>query len=485
MTDTKKLTTTEKALEINLVPEAYGSFAEIGAGQEVARWFFRAGKASATIAKTISAYDMAYSDYLYGAEENNRYVCESRLRKMLDREYTVLTERTSRRTPEQTRYFAFADTIASKKSTDGGGHGWMGLRFQHAPLEMPSEIILHVRLHDDDVLTQQEAVGILGVNLVHASIQFWKNPKKMISQLKDGLKKHKLEIDMIHFWGPAFPELDNRVMGVALVELGYTNAVIFTPEGETLQPTDALYKKNVLVQRGRFRPLTRLHIEMFEAGKRQFCKDPSITEETLISFFEITLADLMIDGVLDTDDFLARVDMIQESGHHVMISNYGEYFRLSEFFSRQTQSKIGMIMGVGHLKLVFDEKFYSKVPGGMMSALGQLFSKNVTGLIFPAYSLDLRRPAPENLKASELLTAERFAENLDEKLRDLYRYMHSNHALVDIEDVRIESLNINSETILAQIASGDPKWEHAVPRTVANLINRRGLYRNKAKASAA
>lgn len=484
MSNSKQLSTTEKALEINLVPEAYGSFAEIGAGQEVARWFFRAGKASATIAKTISAYDMAYSDYLYGAEENNRYVCESRVRKMLDREYTVLTERTSRRNPDQTRYFAFADTIASKKAADGGGHGWIGLRFQHVPLERPSEIILHVRLHDDEVLTQQEAVGILGVNLVHAAIQNWKDPKKVVTQLKDGLKKHKLEIDMIHFWGAAFEGVDNRVMGVHLVELGYTNAVIFTPDGETLQPTDALYKKNVLVQRGRFRPLTRLHVEMFEAGKRQFLKDANVTEETLISFFEITLKDLTVDGSLDIDDFLARVDMIQESGHHVMISNYGEYFRLSEFFGGHTRSRIGMIMGVGHLKLVFDEKFYENVSGGMMSALGKLFGKNVTGLIFPAYSLDLRKPAPENARVSELVTARRFGESLDDKLRDLYRYMMANHALVDIEDVRIESLNINSENILAQIASGTPGWEPHVPRPVAALINKRGLYRDKKKSAA-
>jgi hypothetical protein len=478
--DAKKLSAEEKALKVNLNPEAYGSFAEIGAGQEVARWFFRAGKASATIAKTISAYDMSYSDYLYGAEENHRYVCESRVRKMLDREYSVLTERTSGKRPEQTRYFAFADTVASKKATDGGGHGWMGIKFQHAPLAPASTIVLHVRLRDDDVLSQQEAVGVLGVNLVHGAVELWENPHQVVMGLKDGLKKHKLEVDMIDFSGPAFTKIDNRVMSVYLVELGFTNAVIFTAEGKTLQPSDALYKKNVLVQRGRFRPLTNLHVEMFVAGKKQFLKDPGVSSNSLVSFFEITLNELKTDGTLDVEDFLARVDMIKEAGQNVMISNYGEYFRLSEFFSQHTQSKVGMIMGVGHLKLIFDEKFYTTVSGGMMAALGHLFSKNVVALVFPAHSLDLHNPALG--KGSAVLTTQNFP--IDSHVGDLYNYMRSRNSLIDIEDINLENLQINSEAVLAQITEGAKGWEKAVPLAVAKLIKQRGFFRRTKKTAA-
>lgn len=473
MTNLKILSTKEKALKINLIPEAYGSFAEIGAGQEVARWFFRAGKASATIAKTISAYDMSYSDYLYGVEENHRYVCEGRLKKMLDREYSVLTERTSGKDPDKTRYFAFADTVASKKAADGGGHGWIGIKFQHAPRSAPSTVFLHVRLKDDDVLTQQEAVGILGVNLIHGAIVDWENPHHVLIGLKDGLKQNKLEVDMIDFSGPAFSAVDNRVMSVYLVELGFTNAVIFTAEGKTLHPADALYKKNILVQRGRFRPLTNLHVEMFEAGKKQFLKDPNVLADSLISFFEITLNELKVDGTLDVDDFLARVDMIKEAGQNVMVSKYGEYFRLSEFFAQHTQCKVGMIMGVGHLKLIFDESFYEKVPGGMMAALGHLFTRNVTGLIFPAAS---------STDATAVITTKNFA--IDDAHRELYSYMRSRQSLVDIENVRLENLKINSDVILKQITAGVSGWEEAVPPRVAELIKARGLFRNAKKSAA-
>ncbi len=473
MNELKKLTPEEKALVINLNPEAYGSFAEIGAGQEVARWFFRAGKASATIAKTISAYDMSYSDYLYGAEDNHRYVCESRLRKMLDREYVVLTERTAGKNPDLTRYFAFSDTVASKKSADGGGHGWIGIKFQHKPRTDASTVILHVRLRDDEVLLQQEAVGVLGVNLVHGAIEHWANPHQLMTGLKDGLKKHKLEVDMIDFSGPAFSDVDNRVMSVHLVELGFTNAVIFTAEGKTLQPSDALYKKHVLVQRGRFRPLTNLHVEMFEAGKKQFLREPTVTSDSLISFFEITLNELKTNGTLDVDDFISRVDMIKEAGQNVMVSRYSEYFKLSEFLGHHTQSKIGMIMGVGHLKLIFDETSYTNVPGGMLAALGHLFSKNLTALIFPAHTLDLRAPSAK--KSTAVITSLNFP--IDESLRDLYHFMRARHSLVDIEGVLTESLNINSDEIFSLISGGKSGWEEAVPLAVAKLILKRKLFR--------
>ena len=480
MSESRKLATEEKALKTNLNSEAYGSFAEIGAGQEVARWFFRAGKASSTIAKTISAYDMSYSDYLYGAEENHRYVCESRVRKMLEREYDVLTERTSGRKKDETCYFAFSDTIASKKRVDGGGHGWIGIKFQNRPLAPANQIILHVRLFDEDVLSQQEAVGILGVNLVHAAIHSWQNPQQIVSELKDGLKKHKLEIDMIEFSGPAFAQVDNRVMSVHLVELGYTNAVIFTPEGKTLQPTDALFRKSLLVQRGRFRPLTNLHLEMFEAGKKRFLKDPAVKSESLVTFFEITLNELKSSGSLDVDDFLARVDMIGTTGQNVMISNYAEYFRLSEFFNLHTQSKIGMIMGVGHLKLIFDEKFYGKVPGGMMSALGLLFGRNVTGLVFPSYSMDLHRPSEQKNPSGTLLTTRSF--EVEKSAAHLFQHLLANQSLVDITDVKKDSLQINSDKILDDILNGRSGWENQVPPTVAKLIQEKGLFQKSRAA---
>lgn len=469
-----KLTTKDKALEINLDPMTFGSFTEIGAGQEVARSFFRAGKASATIAKTLCAYDMAYSDFLYGREEHNRYVCESRVRKMLAREYSVLTERTAKRDPKSTRFFAFADTITSRKLIHGGGHGWMGIRFQHSPNVNHSDIVLHVRLLDEDVFTQQEALGIIGTNLIYGAIKHFTNPYQIILGLKDNLKKHHFEIDMIEFSGPAFEGVDNRLMSLYLVAEKLTNAVIFAPDGQTLQPTDTLFKKNLLVLRGRFHPPTKLHREMLASGKRQFLKDPNVDEDNLVSFFEITLNHLLKNGEIDINDFFARVDLIAEMGLIVMISNYMRFYKLNDFFSKHTQNKVGIILGVGHLQNIFSEEYYKDVPGGMMSALGMLFSDNVRGLVFPAHSLDISHPSPDNQIERKIITAASFKP--DEKYQDLYNHMINNSSLVDIEELDKKVLEINSENVLKSIYEGNSDWEPTVPDEVAAVIKEKKLF---------
>jgi hypothetical protein len=476
------LTAVEKARAVNEDPRFYGSFAEIGAGQEVARWFFRAGKASATIAKTMSAYDMAFSDAIYGAEETHRYVCESRLLKMLDKEYGHIKNRIWESRGERSQFFVFADTVASKSlRTGAAGHGWLGVRFQAEPLATPSDLVVHLRLPEGSALEQQEAIGTVGVNLVYGCFFHRNDPVSLIASLKDNLKAGQIEIDMIRFTGPAFEHVDNRLMSLQLVRLGLTDAVLLSPEGQMLQPSEALYKKHLLVQRGRFRPVTRLHVDMLESAKRQFLSDASIKEEDLISIMEITINNLLMESNsassgIDVQDFLDRVDTLSSLGQHVLISNYGEYYRFSEFLTKYTNAKAGIIMGVGHLHKIVDKSYYKDVPGGFLSSLGLLFRDNIRALIYPAFSLSTEQPSPKEASEGGLkpISAETYAPSRE--IRHLYQHMLENRMIQSIDHFDADSLFINSDVVLAKIKSGDPSWESQVPLEAAKVIKAKGLF---------
>lgn len=469
----KRMSSSEKALSVNLKSRFYGCLAEIGAGQEVARWFFRAGKASNTIAKTMSAYDMVFSDSIYGAEKGHRYVCESRVKKMLNHEYSLLIERLWNTRSEASRFFVFADTVSSKRA-DGilGGHGWLGVRFQSEPLSEPSDVIIHVRLLDRSVLEQQEAIGLIGVNLIHGCAFDWKNPEAILERLMDNLKGHDLEVDMIQFSGPAFTGVDNRLMSLKLVQMGFTNSALFAPSGENLHPSEVLYQKHLLVQRGRFHPITHLHLDMMESAKRQFLKDPSIKEEDVLPFMEITINNLLQGGSIDISDFLSRVNLLAQQGYYVMVSNYPEYFRLVEFFSKYTVGKIGIIMGVGHLNKVFDSTFYSSVEGGVMSALGLLFRKGVYTLIYPAHSMSTT--APSSGANDVIYTSKNFLPA--KPMEYLYRYLTESGAIEDINDFNPEHLSIDSQATLNGIKNGDSSWQRNVPKEIADKIKNGKLF---------
>lgn len=464
MDDFRKLTIPEKALRINLRRDIYGSFAEIGAGQEVAANFFKAGGASGTIAKTISAYDMKFSDAIYGTSE--RYVCEARLNKMLDHEYTLLSERLPHRI-EDTQFFAFADTVEVLNfERTNQAHGWIGMRYQLNPKGDFNDCIIHVNMHDNDPLQQQYALGVVGVNLIYACFYF-SDPEEMLMSLLDGLLGRRIEIDMYRLSGPDYKNVDNRLMALKLVKNGFTKAAMFGPDGEVMQPSDELYKKNILVLRGRFRPPTHVNVDMLLAARRHFKNEPDVERSKIMVLTELTLNDLSSDGTIDEKDFLQRADIICSLGQNVLISNYFEYYRLVGYLSRITKGKkIGIIIGVNGLQKVFDEKTYENIRGGIMECFASLFGSNVKLYIYPALSKD----------SSKVLSLRDFESDLPDNLKNLFRYLMDNNKLEDINDANIKNLNIISDNVLAMIRNNEPGWEKYVPHKVEEAIKERGLF---------
>jgi hypothetical protein len=464
MDEFRKLTTQEKALRINLSRDVYGSFAEIGAGQEVAANFFKAGGASGTIAKTMSAYDMKFSDAIYGHCE--RYVCEPRLMKMLDHEYPLLAERLPHRI-ETTKFFAFANTVEVLNfERTNQAHGWIGLRFQLQPKGEYNDCVIHVKMHDNDPLQQQYALGIVGVNLIYACTYFT-DPEQILMSLLDGLQGKRIEIDMFRLTGPDFKNVDNRLMALKLVKNGFTRAAMFGPDGEVMQPSDELYKKNILVLRGRFRPPTHVNVDMLLAARRKFKHEPDVERSNIVVLTELTLNDLSADGAIDEKDFLHRADIICSLGQNVLISNYFEYYRLVDYLSRITRGqKIGIIMGINALQKVFDEKTYENTRGGILECFASLFGTNVKLYIYPALVRN----------SANIMTLKDFEEDLPANLKNLFRYLMDNNKLEDIKDANTKNLHIISDHVLAMIKNGQAGWEKFVPHKVEEAIKERGLF---------
>ncbi len=465
MEEIKKLTTQEKALRINLSRAIYGSFAEIGAGQEVAANFFKVGGASGTIAKTMSAYDMKFSDAIYGVCE--RYVCEDRLIQMLDHEYTLLPERLPHRIAE-TRFFAFADTVEVLNfERTNNGHGWIGLRFQLVPEGPVNDCVVHVKMHDNDPLQQQMSLGILGVNMIYGCM-FMKDPDQIIYSLLDGLTSKRIEVDMFRLSGTDFEHLDNRLMALKLVKNGLTKAAMFGPDGTVMQPSEALYKKNVLVLRGRFRPVTHVNVDMLLASRRHFKNEPDVERSRIVVLTELTLNDLSSNGQIDEKDFLHRADIICSLGQTVLISNYFEYYRLVEYLSKITKGrKIGLVLGIYALQKIFEEKTYENLRGGIMESFASLFGTNVKLYIYPAL---------RNLDGKELFTLNDFEKDLPDKLKPLFRYLMENNKLEDVRKANVSNLHIISDNVLAMIKRGEPGWEKYVPSKVEEAIKEHGLF---------
>jgi hypothetical protein len=463
MEEHKKLTTQEKALRINLSKAIYGSFAEIGAGQEVAANFFKVGGASGTIAKTMSAYDMKFSDAIYGV--GDRYVCEDRLMRMLTHEYQLLPERLPHRI-ETTRFFSFADTVeVLNYERTNQGHGWIGLRFQMHPQSDFNDCVIHVKMHDNDPLQQQSSLGILGVNLIYACM-FLHDPEQIVLSLLDGLTTRRIEVDMFRLTGPDFGYVDNRLMALKLVKNGLTKAAMFGPDGQVMQPSEYLYKKNVLVLRGRFRPVTHVNVDMLLTSLRHFKKEDDVERSKLITLTELTLNDLSPDGNIDEKDFLYRADIICSLGQNVLVSNYFEYYRLVDYLSKITKGKkTGIVMGIYALQKVFDEKTYENIRGGILECFASLFGTNVKLYIYPALRKD-----------GSLFTLKDFEKELPANLKSLFRYVMENNKLEDIHDANVANLNIISDNVLAMIKRGEDGWEKYVPHKVEEAIKEQGLF---------
>src|SRR5947207_2836947 len=365
-------TTRQKALALNLDGKSYGTFAEIGGGQEVARWFFAVGGAAGTVAKTISAYDMAVSDALYGATQ--RYVSRQRLEAMLEQEFVQLLERLGAKRGDTTSFFAFADTVATRSYRNpGNGRGWVGVRFQTRPHSEPSEIIVHAHLFDSTAAHQQEALGILGVNLVYGVFFQREHPADLIVSLMDELSRGRVELDMIKLSGPAFPGVDDRVMTLQLVERGLTEAAMFTARGEVVQPSAVLHKKPILAERGSFRPATKLTLDLLERARDQFLQEPSVRGQQPVVLAEMTLRSLVPAADVGHADFLARADILGALGLDVLISRFEPYYQLAEYLAGYSDGLIGIAVGLPSVRQVADEKYYTDLPGGVLESAGRLF----------------------------------------------------------------------------------------------------------------
>ncbi len=456
------LGTNKKAFQINLDRKRYGTFAEIGAGQEVARRFFQVGGASGTIAKTMSAYDMQFSDAIYGATD--RYVSRVRLQTMLDHEYCLLIERLDQKMGDECTFFVFADTVAARSFKQRNeAHGWLGMRCQSETRGAPSEIIIHVRMLDEANVDQQEALGIIGVNLIYGAF-YYHQPEKLISSLNENLPPERIQVDMIKFSGPAYAEVDNRLMSLQLVSQGLTDAVMFMADGETVQPAEILHKKAIIVERGSFRPVTYATNDMLEGAHHLFLQQPDAQEEDLVVLMEMTLENLLSEGQLNHADFLARVDVLGSLGRTVLISKFGEYYRLASYLSRYTNRMVALVMGVPSLHEIFDEKYYLNLEGGILEALGRMFKSGLKLFVYPT----------ENEKNDELQTATQL--EVAPNLHHLYQYLIENGFIQEITQFHREYLKIFPPEVLAKMRAGDPSWENLVPREVSAMIKERGFF---------
>lgn len=455
--------TREKALAVNLDPAPYGTFAEIGAGQEVARWFFHVGGAAGTVAKTISAYDMAVSDGLYGQAAH--YVSRQRLTAMLEHEYTELVARLSASRGARTAFFAFADTVAtSSYRHPGPGRGWLGIRFQARPGEGPSELMVHAQLFDTSAVGQQEALGILGVNLIHGAYFHHAEPAALIGALLDDLSSLRAEIDMIRFSGPAFAGVDNRLMSLQLVEQKLTPAAMFTAAGEVVQPSEVLHGKPVLVERGAFRPITNLTLDVLERARDRFLKEPEVQGQTPVVLVEMTLHDLDVGQGVDHEDFLARADILGRLGLNVLISRFEVFYQLSEFIVASTDRLIGIAIALSSMSEIAVEHPFSTLAGGILESTGRLFKRSVKMYVHPS-----REPVSGQI----LDIAHAPVPHPWNYFRDLL--LDTGH-LVSIREFDPEHLTISAPDVLQRIQSGEAGWERFVPPAAAEAIVAGGLF---------
>jgi hypothetical protein len=436
----------DKALELNLDPMVYGTFAEIGAGQETGNWFFRASGTAGLVAKTISAYDMTMSDAIYGRAE--RYVSADRLASMLDHEYALLLERLGPKRGKDTTFFSFCNTVRARGYKDSGEcHGWLGIRFQMKPGDPPSEITLHVRLLDQNTIQQMEALGVMGLNLIHSAFRQRGHLKRFVESLLDNLAPGRVEVDLLKFSGHGYGFFDNRLCALQLVESGLTDATMFLPSGEVVQPSEALYKHPVLLLRGSFDPVLNLHLAMLEQARAGFSRN--LAEEdhgTEIELCEISMANLLRGPGIDAVDFIDRSDALQSLGKTVLVSNCAEFHRIAAFLNRCTNKPVGIILSIGLLNELFKAKWSEKLAGGLLESFGRLFKEGVTLQVFPW----------KNRKTGELVTAETF--HAPENCLHLYQHFIENGRIQGVSCVDDSLLASTGRDVCRMILAGDERW---------------------------
>ncbi len=460
------LSVNRKALEINLNPSIFGSFAEIGGGQEVVRYFFQAGGASGTVAKSISAYDKRFSDALYCKDKpSKRYVSRDRLELMLETEYNEMTGLLADTQKAETRFFAFADTVSTLNfKKDNVSHGWMGVKFQLTPQAEPNQVIIHIRLLENDAMLQQNTIGILGVNLLYACFYQWQWPNSFLLSLMDNLSPDRIAITMMHMSGPELSYVDNRLLGVQLVKNGMTNAIMFDQNGNVQEPDDMLYKTNVLIFRGSFRPVTHVSVDMLKSSFTLFEKDEDYDLFNTLSLCEITLNNLLQEGSFDERDFLDRVDVLNEMGQNVMVSNFREFYKVVSYLSQFRINKFRLVIGIETFVKVMQPKYYSNLKGGIIEAIGHLFPENVKVYVYPAF----------DDASGNLLTLSQLS--FPPETTYLFSHLVANRKILDIPGGNPAILRIYSHEVLEKIRSQQPGWENDVPPFVAQRIKEKQLF---------
>lgn len=457
----KQLRTYDKALAINLDPLIYGVFAEIGAGQETANWFFRVPASAGTVAKTISAYDMTMSDVLYG--KSQRYVSQERLSSMLAYEYDLLDQRLEAERGGSSTFFSFCNTVRARGYKDTEEcHGWMGVRFQLKPQSEPVEIVLHVRLLDETNPEQMDALGRVGVNLIYAAFYHRENLENFVSSLREDIAPDRIEVDMLRFSGDGFRYVDNRLCALQLVEGGLTDAAMFNSDGQVVQAADTLYKCPILLLRGSFNPVLRLHLDMLEQARAVFSRSvEAACFERALEICEISTNNLLRDGALDHADFIDRADALQALGKTVLITSRAEFHRVASFLSRYTAEPIAIILSIGLLNELFKAKWSAELAGGVLESFGRLFKNRVQLYVYPWH----------NVQSKELVTADNF--RAPENWQYFYQHLLQNNRVCAVGVGDPALLAKTGRKVLDAIESGQPGWEQWVPEPALQMVQRR------------
>lgn len=461
------LKTDQKALEINLNDPIYGTFAEIGAGQEVARNFFQAGAAAGTIAKTMSAYDKTYSDAIYGPEPSNRYVCEDRLYKMLDHEWQLMEERLKDSRPDAT-FFVFADTVQAINYTRTiKGNGWLGVRFRLSPDGPVNDMVIHAKMLDTNNRLQQEVIGTLGVNMIYAIFYYNRNPELMVKSLIDNIKD-RVSIDLLRINGQDFNYFDKRLLSLYLVKHQMTTVSMFDSERKGIHPSEFLYKKSLMVVRGNFKPPTLVTLDAVNNSYQQFKDDITDKDSKVHLMLEMTLDYLKNDnGELDERDFLERADLINALGYKVLLSDCQNHEMLINYLKDYKIANLGLVIGVHRLREIIIEKSENNQDGNLLSAFGELFSKNIKVYAYPAWEESEAR----------VVTADNMS--VPPSIEFLYKYLLQSKQIVPVTHYNEENLHIYPTNIVNDIRNGGTDWITKVPKELVGLIQSKSMFENK------
>ena len=458
------LSTKEKSVHINIDSMYYGSIAEIGGGQETARHLFQAGGASNTVAKTISAYDKSFSDHFYNQGAPSRYVAEDRLEKMVDYEYKELLKILDDKIDQ--KFFAFANTVETLNySKTNQGNGWLGMAIEGSDRNNPNKIYVHVKLLENDTLLQQYSLGTLGINLIYGGLFQWKDPRKILLGLLDNLGTDRMEVDYVYVEGPDMTWVDNRILNLMLVSHNMTPAIMFDQSGKVQQPSDMLYKKNVLLMRGNFRPVTNLVIEFFEKSFEIFKRDEDYRPDNTIGFCEISLNSLMADKkMVDEKDFLQRVDLLNLVGQSVMVSRFTRYFELVNYFGQFQMIKLRIAVGMPTFDMILDSSLYTDLRGGLLESIGALFQENVKMYLFPYIDPKIGKaifPDDAHFTGSKKL---------------LWQYLNETRKIIQLQNISEEVIQHTADHITDLIHKGDPELKNYIPEKAFIHIKEKQLF---------